>query len=247
MPAVPHLMVGTPCYGGVVTVKYHSSALALIRESEKRGIPVEFVHLSNSSLITHARNRLVAIFLANPQFSHLLFIDADQGYEPNQVFRLLECEAEVVAAVSPKKIVNWEKIERAVKAGRPPATAGLDYVVNFKSDGLANARNGFAQVSVVGTGFMLIARSAIKKLCAGHPELRSWVEPADQATGNYFGLFDCVIDEKTGAALSEDLSFCKRWAELGGEIWVDMFSKITHTGPVTFEGDLASQYRVQGQ
>src|SRR5215469_327701 len=148
MPAVPHLMVGTPCYGGVVTVKYHSSAIALTRESAKRGIPVDFVHLSNSSLITHARNRLVAIFLANQQFSHLLFIDADQGYEPDQAFRLLECEAEVVAAVSPKKILNWEKIERAVRAGRRAESAGLDYVVNFKSDGIVSARNGFAQVAV---------------------------------------------------------------------------------------------------
>jgi len=90
---------------------------------------------------------------------------------------------------------------------------------------------------------MLIARSAIAKLCAAHPELRSWVEPSDRQTGNYFGLFDCLIDVESGAALSEDLSFCKRWAELGGEIWVDMASKITHTGPITFEGDFASQFR----
>jgi hypothetical protein len=62
-------------------------------------------------------------------------------------------------------------------------------------------------------------------------------------TQNYYGLFDTMIDRATGASLSEDLSFCKRWSDLGGEIWIDTQSKLTHTGPVTFSGDFASQFK----
>jgi hypothetical protein len=186
------------------------------------------------------------MFLSRPAATHLLFIDADQGYAPDQVFRLLEFDADVSAAVSPKKILNWDKIARAVRDGRDPETAGLDYVVNFvRNNGAIQTRAGFARVTAAGTGFMMIKRGAIEKLCFAHPELRSWVEPADRESGHYFGLFDCLRDPESGGSLSEDLSFCKRWIDLGGDIWVDTESKITHTGPVTFGGDLSSQFKAK--
>jgi hypothetical protein len=245
--ATPYLLVATPCYGGQVNVKYLTSVLALQREMDKRGLKVEFVHLSNSALITQARNRLVAQFLNDADATHLLFIDADQGFNPDQVFRLLLFGTEVSAAVSPKKIMNWSKIERAVREGRSPDVAGLDYVVNFKGeDGQVNVRNGFAQASAIGTGFMLITRSALIRLREAYPELRSWVDDADRESGNYYGFFDCMIEPKTGASLSEDLAFCKRWSDIGGEIWVDTQSKLSHTGPTTYYGDLSTQFRLDG-
>jgi len=241
--AAPYLLVGTPCYGGQVNVKYLTSVLALQRVMDRRGLKVDFISVSNSALITHARNTLVAHFLNEPTATHLLFIDADQGFKPDQVFRLLSFGAEVSAAVSPKKSLNWEKIERAVKEGRPASVAGLEYVINFRGDGSITARNGFAQANAIGTGFMLIARSALEKLRDSYPELRSWVTPGDREAGNYYGFFDCMIEPESGASLSEDLSFCKRWSDIGGEIWVDTQSKLSHTGPTTYYGDLSSQFR----
>src|SRR5579871_519558 len=239
-----YLVVATPCYGGHVTVKYLTAALALQRSADERNVRIDFCCLSNSALITHARNRLVAMFLDRPSASHLLFVDADQGYEPDQVFRLLDFNADVCAAASPKKILNWDKITRAVKEGRDPRTAGLDYVVNFVRQGTTlQTKASFARATAAGTGFMMIKRSAIEKLCAAYPELRGWIEPSDRESGSYYGLFDCLRDAETGASLSEDLSFCKRWIDLGGEIWVDTESKLSHTGPVTFEGNLKSQFR----
>src|ERR1700733_1780917 len=91
----PYLVVATPCYGGQVSVKYLTSALALQRAADQRGLRIDFVHLSNAALITHARNKLVAHFLNEPTATHLLFIDADQGFDPDQAFRLLAFGAEV--------------------------------------------------------------------------------------------------------------------------------------------------------
>jgi len=245
MPEAPHVMVATPCSGGQVTVKYLVSVLALQRAADKHGIGIEFAHLSWQALLNNARNTLVAMFLDRPAATHLLFVDADQGFEPEQVFRLLAFGAEVSGAISPRKVINWEKIERAVKEGRNPRTAGLDYVMHLKQDanGRVAAQNGFAQATGLGTGFMLIARSALVRLCAAHPELKCWINEGEAESRNYFGLFNPMIDPSTGASLSEDLSFCKRWADLGGEIWIDTQSKLTHTGPVTFHGDLSSQFK----
>jgi hypothetical protein len=244
--ATPYLLVATPCYGGQVSVKYVASVLALQRVADQRGLRIDFVHLSNAALITHARNKLVAHFLNEPAATHLLFIDADQGFDPDQALRLLSFGAEVSAAVSPRKVLNWEKIERAVKEGRSASVAGLDYVVNFKGSDQLTVRNGFAQATAIGTGFMLIARSALLKLRDAYPELRSWIDAADREAGSYYGLFDCMIDSETGASLSEDLAFCKRWSDIGGEIWVDTQSKLSHTGPTTYYGDLSSQFKDGG-
>ena len=51
-----------------------------------------------------------------------------------------------------------------------------------------------------------------------------------------------MIDQATGIYLSEDFSFCKRWTDLGGEIWADLTSRLDHVGPTTFHGDVATQF-----
>jgi hypothetical protein len=52
-----------------------------------------------------------------------------------------------------------------------------------------------------------------------------------------------MIDPETGVYLSEDYAFCQRWRALGGEILLDLKSKLTHVGPDHFKGDAALRYR----
>jgi hypothetical protein len=61
------------------------------------------------------------------------------------------------------------------------------------------------------------------------------------ASDNRFALFECMIGED-GTYLSEDFAFCKRWTDMGGEIWADLNSKLNHVGPMAFCGDLSSQF-----
>jgi hypothetical protein len=57
-----------------------------------------------------------------------------------------------------------------------------------------------------------------------------------------FALFECMIDPATGTYLSEDFAFCKRWTDIGGEIWADLDSRLDHVGPSVFHGDVSSQF-----
>jgi hypothetical protein len=59
-----------------------------------------------------------------------------------------------------------------------------------------------------------------------------------------YALFDCMIDPETGVYLSEDYAFCRRWRAIGGEIWLDLESKLTHTGSYSFRGNAAAHYAV---
>jgi hypothetical protein len=56
-------------------------------------------------------------------------------------------------------------------------------------------------------------------------------------SSNLYALFDCIIDRETGTYLSEDYSFCRRWREIGGEIWIDGKSRVRHCGAYEFVGE----------
>ena len=92
----------------------------------------------------------------------------------------------------------------------------------------------------------MIRRSAIEKMCAHYASLKFTREHSidDPLAGspNRFALFECLIEPETGVYLSEDFSFCKRWTDIGGEIWADLQSCLDHVGPSVFRGEVASQF-----
>jgi hypothetical protein len=105
--------------------------------------------------------------------------------------------------------------------------------------------NGFTRVRYAGTGFLMIRRHAFEKMCVAYRSLQFFREHSqDTLAGspNRFALFECMIDPASGTYLSEDFAFCKRWSDIGGEIWADIESRLDHVGPAVFRGDIASQF-----
>jgi hypothetical protein len=243
------LVVATPCFGGQVSSIYASSIFRLqsaVRSMSNMELKVEL--RDGDALITRARANLMTLFLDDPKATHLLFIDADIGFTPDQVFRLIESGADVVAGVYPIKRVNWDKAQRAIEARQANvAAASLDYVLEINDPDHVAVVNGFTRVRYAGTGFLMIRRHVFEKMCA-HPSyapLQFFREHSlDQLAGspNRFALFECMIDPASGTYLSEDFAFCKRWTDIGGEIWADLESRLDHVGPSVFRGEIASQF-----
>jgi hypothetical protein len=241
------LVVGTPCYGRMVSDLYTGSLLKLQMACHHRGIRLQVLMMGSDALITRARQNIVADFLVNEAATHLLFIDADIGFEPDQVFRLIDFDAPVAAGVYPIKRLDWQKIRTSVEAKREPLeAAALSYMIEFPDAGQIQVNQGFARVSYAGTGFFLIKRDVLTAMIERYPELRYSHDhkPDDRLSGSAFrsALFNCIIDSKSGTYLSEDFSFCKRWTDMGGEIWADLESRLTHVGTVSFRGDIATQF-----
>jgi hypothetical protein len=241
-----NLVVATPCFGGQISVAYAASVLKL----EKRvrgysGLTLKVLFKDGDALITRARASLVSQFLDDPTATHLLFIDADIGFEPDQVLRLIECGAEMCAAVYPIKLIDWDKVRKTIETARPnPSAAALRYVFEVDDPSAVIEKAGFVKVRYAGTGFLMIRRDAVERMCAHYPQLqykRDHSLDAGVASGNRFALFECTIGED-GTYLSEDFAFCKRWTDMGGEIWADLTSKLNHVGPMAFRGDLSSQF-----
>ena len=242
----PCLVIGTPCYGRQVTDLYAGSLLKLQMACFQRGVRLQVQMKGSDALITRARQNIVADFLANEAATHLLFIDADIGFEPEQVFRLLDFDANVSAAIYPIKRIDWPKVQACVEAKRVPLdSASLSYMIEFAGSRV-QVVNGFAKVEYAGTGFFMIKRDMLLAMIAHYPELRYAHDHKheDKQAGSPFrsALFNCMIDEKSGVYLSEDFSFCKRWTDMGGEIWADLQSRLTHVGTVSFRGDISTQF-----
>jgi hypothetical protein len=235
-----HLVIGTPCYAGQVTSAYFSSVLKLQEACQREGIALTFLMPDGEDLVQRARQEIAASFMDIQGATHLLFIDSDIAFEPEQAFRLLRFNADVAAATYPLKRIDWEKIRAAAITGEKKLeTAGLQYVLEMAQP--LQVRDRFVKALSTGTGFFLVKRSVFAAMMARYPELRYSRAKGDANDGPWaYALFNCQIDGKDGPYLSEDYSFCRLWTRMGGEIWVDLESRLNHLGQATFTGDLAS-------
>jgi hypothetical protein len=234
------LLIGTPCYNGAVTMQYMSSMLRLQQMLAQERSEFSLAMTGSESLITRARNFIVSQFLGRPQFTHLLFIDADIGFDPAVVSRYIKADKDIVAGIYPIKGLDLDAI-RGLNPGQSVATT-LHYAVKLQDGEVPNS-DGFAKAEYAATGFMLIRRNVLEKMAAKHPELKYQHSfTGDKAAtpddvSHLYALFDTSLDRDQGLYLPEDYTFCKRWRVMGGEIWVDVRSKFTHVGSYSFHGD----------
>ena len=243
----PLVVVGTPCFGGLVTQDYTMSLINLSLAAPQLGFDVAIVMLGNDALITRGRSAIVAKFLDNPATTHLLFIDADITFSVDQVVRLLKFNQDFVAGMYPAKVIDWQQLShRAGKTAEALDEAGLTYVGAPCKGVERRDEDGFATGVYAGTGFQLIKRQVFERMMLAYPEtkyqaLHAFPRPQNPSD-NLYALFDCMIDPETGVYLSEDYAFCRRWRAIGGEIWLDLTSKLTHTGPYSFHGNAGAHF-----
>jgi hypothetical protein len=164
---------------------------------------------------------------------------------------MVQFDKDFVAGLYPAKIIDWQQLAgRAGKTGETLDESGLAYVGDICKGAELKTQDGFATGVYAGTGFQLIKRNVFERMIKGYPEtkyksLHAFPRPS-QPSDNYYALFDCMIDE-TGVYLSEDYAFCKRWRAIGGEIWLDLKSKLTHTGNYSFRGNAVTRFGTAGE
>ncbi len=244
------VVVGTPCFGGLVGHGYMNSIVQLMAYARGAGVDMGLNLLASDALITRGRATIVGAFLDNPTATHLLFVDADISFAPDQFARVLAFDQDVVAAPYPVKALKWNEIPaRHVNLQEPLDEAGLVYVGKCATGSELKTRDGFATAEYVGTGFMLIKRSVIERMIQAYPETKFRTLPSFPPTAvsseNLYALFECMIDKDTGEYISEDYAFCRRWRALGGEIWLDTTARLTHSGSYDFKGNAAKRYAAE--
>src|SRR5580698_2850908 len=131
----PLIFVATPCFGGMVSQNYMLSVIRLMSYAKSSGFDVTLSMIGYDALISRARSTLLAAFLDDPGATHLLFIDADIGFRPQQVERLLGFDKDFTGALYPLKSIDWEQIpQRCVERGESVQQAALSYVGTLCTD-----------------------------------------------------------------------------------------------------------------
>lgn len=209
--AAPHLMVATPAYGGMVHLDY---ALSLL-ELRDAGVRFALVGMGNESLVTRARNALLASFHARPEFTHLVFLDADIGVPAAGILRLLAHGRDVVAAPVPLKGVGPSG-ERLFNVGRTVGESGP-----------------LTLVDRVGTAVLMLSRRAVDALvddakADGRVYDRSSTLAGDPSTRVHYDVFRVGVAD--GEYLSEDFWACGTLRRLGFAIHVDPTVIVRHHG-----------------
>jgi hypothetical protein len=215
-----HVHFGIPCYGGQITEPCFTSFLRFILMASRSGLQWSLDTMVNESLVTRARNNLMAKMMTNTAATHFMFIDADIRFQPEAIFMMLASDKDVIGGLYPKKALP------------------IQYVINVKPGTII--QNDIFPVDTMGTGFMMFKRHVYEKLCAAHPECKyvDDVGLGKQYEPTMFSIFDTEIDEK-GHYLSEDWTFCRRWAKIGGEIYAHAKVLLNHSGHYEFAGDLS--------
>jgi hypothetical protein len=243
MPTKPFLVIGTPCYGGLVAQGYMESIIGLMVYGSAHGFDMTLALNGHDSLITRSRNKIVSAFLDRPNATHLFFIDADISFKAEAVKRLLDFDQDVAAGMYPIKNIDWPRFHQRLQPGATEndmRELGLNFVGTPIAGEGREERDGFVTGSYAGTGFMLIKRRVLERMIAAYPETKFEVAHTyprvTTQSPNQYALFDCMIEKGTNIYLSEDFAFCQRWRALGGTIWLDTESRLTHTGVYAYEG-----------
>lgn len=218
------LFVGTPMYSGQAYAEFTFSIAKLSQLCAELGIALRLHFLCNESLIMRARNATVDEFLRSGD-THLLFIDADMGFDPMDAVYLLALQDtdhrnddyDVVAAPYPLKRLAWDNIAKAVKMGWADDDPRI--LEKYASRMVVAPANGGTvslqkptEVNAAGTGFFMVRRATFERFEAAHQALAytpddNLAEPG-KSPGR-FAFFDTGIDNKANNIAEELELFLK--------------------------------------
>ena len=257
------IMLATPAYNGQVTTTYCEALLWLYGHFREKHPQVSFQHKFLSlSVLPFMRNLYASLVLQDETFTHLLFVDADMGFAPSLIERMIAADKPVVGCMAPHRKMDTARyyaLHDEIKDPNAARLVAMDYVhagsMLFR-DGVARPGSQRSaddlivdgpcvRVTKTGAGVMLIQRAVFERLRARFPEL--WCTHIRDTYAN-FGLREGVLQcfepmpDEHGLYGGEDAAFCRRWVEgCDGEIWSVVTETIVHVGPERFVGNFLTK------
>jgi len=249
------VVILTPCYGSQCYVNYVSSLLNTMSLFTNLGLKLRVEFCKNDSLVSRARNNLIAKAMHDEETTHMIFIDADITWNPVDIIKLILADKNIVGGVYPIKNYDWAKLldpekdvikEWIEKKTNSQLSSVSDkdviqhrlmrYNLNYLGNTLEIVNN-LTKVRHLATGFMMIRRDTIEKMSRAFPSTK-YVDDVGflhgEENNHAFALFDCGVED--GHYCSEDWLFCSRWSKMGGDVWVDVTINLNHCGVEDFKG-----------
>ena len=237
-----HILICTPCYGNQCFTEYTKSLCETVSIFTQLNVKFEMYLLGQESLITRARNGCINKFLSD-NYSHLLFIDADIGFNPLNILEMLLCKKDIIGGIYPKKAINWDKVKHEITNNIDISIEDLkmksiDLNYNETEDN-DNPPKCF-RVKDLATGFMLISKNLIENMIYKYDDRKYTNNISGLGGGNHFyNFFDVGICPETNVYLSEDYFFCRLVRDMGISIYALRDCELSHTGNITYKGNIS--------
>jgi hypothetical protein len=202
---------------GEVDTHFHLSLLAMVLydfgHNHRLGghLAVE----AGSGGIAASRNEIVRHFLSTRD-EWLFMVDADMGFEPDTVDRLLEAAHKTERPIVGGLAFAQHALEGSKGPLGNPQYKTLPTVIRFTERGLQAVedypRGALVECDATGAACLLIHRSVFEKMVGKFPDPMSWFDHMT-LDGRYY---------------SEDVTFCMRAKSLGFPVYVDTSVKTSH-------------------
>ena len=223
---MPHnVFIHVPAFGQIITTTTFLCSHALRDAFNNKGIGSAISSISFPD-IAELRSMVLTIWYDTvPTSDYLLFVDADMGFSPDLVMDMV--------------LFNEPVVGTLYRHRREPQTwvgSGLGTPHTVR-------RGGFMEVEGVGGGVFLIRRDAVRIMLEKMPQLvdtRVGLHPAidtlrSAGANRMIRAFE-KLDIPDRGLISEDLAFCVRWRQCGGQVWANINHRISHVGPYDYGG-----------
>ena len=233
------LFVSVPTHSETMAAETVHTIVAAQSIACRRGWRFYFHHFA-AAVIGEVRNVIAATFLESGA-DVLLMIDADQAASAATIEGMLDFGKPFVGCICARRQFYWSQADLAkassVEALRYQALRFVGYLEEDEH-GRAEIVNGFGKATFVGAGLLVLHRSVFERMMEHYPELegKGFDLSFHPSLSTNWGFFN-PIDRGDGMFLSEDLSFSRRWREMGGEIWADVASDVSHIGRNDYRGN----------
>ena len=217
-----HIMIAIPAYTGVVHIGTMHSLIDDLIKLTARGDRFTLIDDIGNALIADCRG-VIATNFYHSDCDELVFIDSDVCWESGALLKLIDAPVDMVAGIYPTRV--------------EPVTYNVKYL--DKPELWADPETGLLEVQAVPSGFTKISRNCIEKMIEAYPQEFYHGSAKDN---KFYALFESYIKQIDGLnyKYGEDYSFCYRWKDIGGKVWIDPEIGMGHGGIKIFQGHLGN-------
>jgi hypothetical protein len=214
--------VAIPCYGGTIETRTFRSLLHDMMQLFQRGDQI-YIYTDGHADIYLLRSQIVSRFLEDPDATDLIMVDSDVSWQPNGLLDLLDHPVDMVCGAYPKRDVKLQFPLRELPEGM-----------------FADTGSGLAEVAGMPGGFMKCSRSMLEKMTEHYAPTLTYADRYERSGKlvRLFNPYDYTREDGARLSLSEDYSFCQRWRDMGGKVYVDVMITMGHVGRYEFAGQL---------
>jgi hypothetical protein len=224
------VMIATPSQDHQVSMSYAIGLTDAATAMAMNNVYFELARVCGSSLLPHARNSIVDMFMKS-RCQRLLMVDADQGWSKEALFQLLNSPRLIIGGITPHKRFpmnfNFKPLPEHEHYFKDLTNKSAEEFMKYAK---AEAdKFGHIKVDHIGTGFLMIDREVFNILKEHVNEYSAFDNNPKAKHGEYFKMTG-----ESGHYKGEDWFFCELAKKYGIPLYINANVIITHLGSHEF-------------